>query len=203
MYTGLVIYTFFHCVYKFFDNATVAGLIVLFFGFLAGRSIYGRQKDIDRKYDAEDKMSEALMLLLQRCASVNQTLDRLANTWILINAEPDENEKQTRKAMFFETSFKPETEAMTKVLMYSIPEEISKVQGVEAIYFEENEVIKEELKNVFAELKTWHDFVTDYILGKVEGSANPIGSRVEQVAGLSLDKLGDAVKKLLKNFRRK
>jgi hypothetical protein len=44
---------------------------------------------------------------------------------------------------------------------------------------------------------------TNYILGKIEDKTNPLGDRVSAVAGLSLDKLGDAVKKLLKNFRRK
>ena len=78
---------FFYILSIILNNATFSGIVTITLGaFLAGK-IYRKQKDIDREYKNEEKIAESLMILEEHCRAVNQSIDRLSNTYKLIIEE--------------------------------------------------------------------------------------------------------------------
>ncbi len=179
-----------HHIYDFFNNASVAGIITVALGGLAGLFIYRNQKDIDRQYSAQEKVGEALMLLVEHCKVVNQSLHRLTKTFAMV-VKSNDKERMDR---FMDESLPYETKIFVEALMYKIPDDMSKIESMIALYFNDNECLKNAHKEIFIKLKAWHDFIGEN--GFASG-AFPITKQVPDVPELSLDGLTDSVKEFI------
>lgn len=180
--------------YAISDNATVAALVTVILGaFLAGWA-YRRQKNIDREYAAKDKLVESVFLLEEHCKAVNQSIDRLAVTHMRIQQD---NDKEAYK-VFAETSLKEEVTIAAEVLMYRIPEDMSRIATF-ANYFDENVSVKIALQAVFDEVRAWHNFVQKYITGETS-YVYRADKRVESIPELSLVSLNVKIKFFIKSF---
>lgn len=175
---------------KFLDNSTIAGLIILLIGSFAGVNAYKNQKTIDRKHIAIDKIGEALQILLQHCRSINQSIDRMVNTYV--SATKEEKEKMLQEKDYFNSDIK----ILADFLMYKIPEDLGKIESILSLYFEE-EGIKKELTEFTEELKKWHDFTQNYMTNRGGLTFDP-SKRVKDVKELSLNCLESAIKELQK-----
>jgi hypothetical protein len=181
---------------KILDNATIAGLISVALGAFVGSSIYKKQKNIDRHFAAGERLCDYLFLLEQHCKSINQTIDRLSNTYITIIKKADKDAQD----VFTNSSLPAEIGTMATTLMYTIPEDISKVESTLSLYFDDNEKIKIDGKKVFSELKIWHDFVQAHATGK-SGQKFDLNKRVSEIKELSLEDLETAIKDLISHLR--
>ena len=185
-----------HNFLDFFNNSTIAGLITVIAGLFVGSYIYKRQKKIDRQYDAEDKLVENLLLLEEHCKAVNQTIDRLAGTYIRIF-----NDKDVKAAQKFRNgSLVSEIEDASKVLMYRIPEDTSKIESIVSLYFSGEKEIENDIQAIFTEMKNWHDFVQNYATGKTDLKFD-LTKRVSEVPQLSLKNLNEKIKALISRLR--
>lgn len=180
---------------KFLDNATVAGLVTVGFGMLAGKSIYREQKKIDRQYQAGDRLVEALMIMEEHCKSINQSIDRLACTYKRIMEDQDKAAMEN-----FANSLKFEIDPMAMTLMYKIPEDTGKIGSIVSLYFDKNKEIEDSVKRVFDELKKWHDFVQAHATGK-SGQPFNLEKRVSEIKELSLDELTKSIKDVAARLR--
>lgn len=183
------------CIYEFFNNASIAALLSVVVGILLGRHIYREQKKVDREIVAENKIVEALILLEEHCKSVNQTIDRLSNTYKTII--PDEI---VARQKFIDGSFVLEISIASNILMNKIPEDVSKIESIISLYYD-NELLKNISKDIFEELKKWHDYVQIYITG--HGSKKfDLVTRVSEIPELSLVPLNTAIKKFILELKK-
>jgi hypothetical protein len=179
------------------DNATVAALVAVFIAAWIGNKIYKKQKNIDHQFSSEEKLSEALFLLLEHCKAVNQCIDRLACTYILITKEGDKE----RINKFAAESLPVEINKAGEILMNFLPEDSSKVDSITSLYFNDKPNVLEAQKKVFKEFKEWHDFIQNYALGKT-GKPFDLTKRVSAIPELSLNKLDTEIKELLILFKK-
>ncbi|MEI6529649.1 MAG: hypothetical protein WCN88_04650 [Candidatus Falkowbacteria bacterium] len=187
-----------HHLLRIFDNNTFAGLITVFAAALVGKFIYREQKDIDRRYNAEDKITEALFLLEEHCRAVNQCIDRLACTYIRIVKNNDEEALKK----FPKESLPLETNRLGKVLMYKLPEDISKIETMMSLYFPGDNEFEGIYQEIFEEFNKWHNFVQSYITGKTDKTFD-LNKRVVEVPELSLEKLKNKIILLINLFPKK
>ena len=180
---------------EFFDNSTVAGLIIVTLGFFIGSRMYKEQKNIDRRYNAAEKLGEALLLSEEHCKAVNLHIDKLVNTYNRFIKEGNEDDKKR----FKDISIPIETEKIGKILMDLLPEDTSRMQSIVSLYFHKEKEIEERLEKVLAELKNWHDFVQNYLLAESEIVFDRT-KKTSEIPELSLIKINSAIKELISNL---
>lgn len=178
----------FDTVLKIFDNATIAGIVILLLGWRFGIPAYRKQKDIDQHKVAQEKIFNSIFLLEQHCKSVNISIDRLTNTFKNVLESKDFDKRKD----FMEESLPLETGIFSKLLMYEIPEDLSKIESLISLYFD-HEDIQTAQKNVFTAVEEWHRYIVINIFTNGEDS---LTKRVYEIPGLSLDNLKEALKVL-------
>lgn len=182
-------------IYQFFNNASIAALLSITVGLFFARYIYKEQKKIDKKIADDDKLSETLMLLGEHCKVVKQVMDRLSIKHKTIIASTDLKEKETYTEIFLPS----ETKVIVDILMYKIPEDISKISSVISLYYDNNELVKNSINSieVFDELEKWFNLVilhSDKIFD--------LNKSFSEIPELSLDKLNALIKKIIVNIRK-
>jgi hypothetical protein len=174
----------------FLNNSTVAALVAVVIGTFVAARVYRKQKDIDRRYAAEDQLLESVLVLKEHCKAVNQYIDRLVNTLNVITEEGDSDALST----FMQESLPKEVDEAGRVLMYVIPDDIAKIESSKFFYFNEDVNIKDAVQAVFDTFKKWHDSTQNYLTGKT-GTFDS-HKRVADVPELSLTELDQKIKEL-------
>lgn len=175
---------------SFLNNSTIATIIAILIGAPIAAFTYRKQKDIDRRYIAEDQLLESVLVLKEHCKAVNQYIDRLVNTLNLIKEEGDHEALNT----FMNESLTMEISEASRILMYVIPEDIAKIESSKFFYFNEDVGIKSAVQAIFDSFKKWHDSTQNYLTGKT-GTFDS-HKRVMDVPELSLIELDKKIKEL-------
>lgn len=163
--------------YHFFDNSTVAAVVTVFLGALLGAVIYKWQKEIDRRYSAKEKLTEALFSIEIHCKEFNLYFDRSVNTLALLSPEESEN--------FFEQMFPEECDRMSEKLMDKLPKIVSEAESIFTVYFSNKTDIQDAFKQVIEEYQRWRAWAAD-----VKNLGNAIKSKTRSdETDLSLEKL--------------
>ncbi len=183
-------------IYNFFDNSTVAGIFTVIFGGVLGGYIYTKQKNVDRRYTAAEKLGESLILLKEHCDSVNFIVGRMVNTYVELIKDKDQQTKED----FFENSVPTETLQLGIILNDTIPKDISKIEIMLFLYFFDNKLIKQIADEFFELFLEWHTFAINYPIGKAS-MAFDYTKKVSDIPELSLNKIDEGIKKLINSLK--
>lgn len=178
---------------KVLDNATASGLILFVAAMWIGPKIYKHQKDVDRIYLAQEKLAERLFMLLEHSEEVNRYFDRMANTYMKIIEMKDKSGFE----LFRDKVMPEEITKVGELLMTQLPDDLSKIESVSAVYFGENKNIKDGIKKIFDEFNIWHTFITYYPMGK---ASKPFvfDKRIKDIPEFSLEALEKVIRDLIK-----
>lgn len=182
-------------IYQFFNNASIAALLSITVGLFFARYIYKEQKKIDKKIADDDKLSETLILLGEHCKVAKQVMDRLSISYKTITDSTDLKEMKT----FTEIFLPAETKVIVDILMYKIPEDISKISSIISLYYDNNELVKNSINSVevFKELEKWLSVVKLH-----NAKMFDLNKSFSEIPELSLDKLDTLIKKIIVNIRK-
>lgn len=182
------------CLLDILNNATFAGIITVSLGAWAAKGIYTAQKNIDRKYNAEDELCKKLILLQEHYEGVHSSLNMISNTWIdIVSKQGPEEQKE-----FIKSTVADELKRGHEFLMYKIPENKSSITTLAEMYFYKDVGVLQQKEVIFINLKKWHDQILKYMS---DGNRFP-RKRTHEVPELSLIDIKNSIQELYKSFKR-
>lgn len=167
-------------IYDIFNNASVAAIVAVSFTLFFARSLYQKQKNIDRDFAIKRDLINDIVSLQTKVHYTLLIIDRIAYSWSI-------TKRDTEK--FLEESLKDEIPKLSDAINEDVPSLHVKIFLKTNLYFN-NTVIKEALKDFDGELKKWHDPIIKMQID--------LKQRVDKQEILSSNELDKKIKNLIK-----